>query len=1047
MTFLEEVHAKRRKLADVLADEDYSGIREIVEQLYPDRAHFIYELLQNAEDTKARQAKFQLTRNCLSFEHNGRPFDEKDVWRITNIGRSSKREELDKIGRFGVGFKAVFAYSETPHIWSKAFSFKITDLVLPVEIDRPKQLPSEGTYFEFPFNNPKKSADAAYREIEAGLNELAETTLLFLSSLNLIRWQIGRNATGEVRRVQHSERHFEIVKQSGSSRTSSHFLKFEQPVEGLEAQRVAIAFALDFLPACTKFDPSKSLSKQLKVIPAERGRVAVFFPAEKETSGLRFHLHAPFVPELSRASIKETPANAPLFRQLALLGAASLHGIRDLGLLSVDFLSVLPNSQDEQVPPRYQCIRAAIVDEMNRSPLTPTHDRSHLAASRLLQAKASLKDLLSDGDLEFLASSGVVQPRWAVGVTQRNSNADRFLAGLAITQWDIEQFVALLSAKTSEGAHYSSGRWVSDPDPEFMAWLSGKPMEWHQRLYSLLYSELSPNGNCGSLSEARIVRLSDETYSTGARCFFPSEDVRQDEALPRVHLDVYSSGKSKTQQENARKLLEALGVRLVGEAEQIEAILKQRYTAERLKPQKQDLKRFINLVEKDSTQVSLFRDFFIFEGRDGKWTKPADTFLDEPFLDTGLTAYYDAFGERAARVPLAVTYADFGISLKRIAKFAETIGSQTQLEIAQVGCRSNPQYPYLLAVPGERYTSPIDRDFVVPGLQTHLAKPTVSIARLIWRTMCALPSYPDRLKAAYRKSGSGGTRYADSLLVDQLRKAAWIPQGNEVFVRPEDALPGLLPDGFPFDSGAAWLKAVGFARAVEVKSEEQQHQVSIARQLGFKDQAGLERAKRFAALPSEEQERILQDLELTSPTELPENMPGNPERRAARVGSRASTAPERGFDNRMRSVSVGGDEVKQQAAQYLRQQYSNLEGDMICQICKSRLPFKLDDGNDYFEAVEFLRELRRRHYQNYLALCPNHSAMFQYTNGSLDSLERLFVGLAGNELDVVLARTEVAIYFTKTHIADLKEVIRVDRAVVGMPTPTSDDRQRASSSS
>lgn len=275
-------------------------------------------------------------------------------------------------------------------------------------------------------------------------------------------------------------------------------------------------------------------------------------------------------------------------------------------------------------------------------------------------------------------------------------------------------------------------------------------------------------------SEARIVRLSDETYSTGARCFFPSEDVRQDEALPRVHLDVYSSGKSKTQQENARKLLEALGVRLVGEAEQIEAILKQRYTAERLKPQKQDLKRFINLVEKDSTQVSLFRDFFIFEGRDGKWTKPADTFLDEPFLDTGLTAYYDAFGERAARVPLAVTYADFGISLKRIAKFAETIGSQTQLEIAQVGCRSNPQYPYLLAVPGERYTSPIDRDFVVPGLQTHLAKPTVSIARLIWRTMCALPSYPDRLKAAYRKSGSGGTRYADSLLVDQLRKAAWI---------------------------------------------------------------------------------------------------------------------------------------------------------------------------------------------------------------------------------------------------------------------------------
>ena len=30
----------------------------------------------------------------------------------------------DKIGRFGVGFKAVFAYSETPHIWSPTFSFQ-----------------------------------------------------------------------------------------------------------------------------------------------------------------------------------------------------------------------------------------------------------------------------------------------------------------------------------------------------------------------------------------------------------------------------------------------------------------------------------------------------------------------------------------------------------------------------------------------------------------------------------------------------------------------------------------------------------------------------------------------------------------------------------------------------------------------------------------------------------------------------------------------------------------------------------------------------------
>ena len=31
------------------------------------------------------------------------------------------------------------------------------------------------------------------------------------------------------------------------------------------------------------------------------------------------------------------------------------------------------------------------------------------------------------------------------------------------------------------------------------------------------------------------------------------------------------------------------------------------------------------------------------------------------------------------------------------------------------------------------------------------------------------------------------------------------------------------------------------------------------------------------------------------------------------------------------------------------------------------MPFKLDDGSDYFEKVEFLRDLTKLHYQNYLA--------------------------------------------------------------------------------
>lgn len=130
-------------------------------------------------------------------------------------------------------------------------------------------------------------------------------------------------------------------------------------------------------------------------------------------------------------------------------------------------------------------------------------------------------------------------------------------------------------------------------------------------------------------------------------------------------------------------------------------------------------------------------------------------------------------------------------------------------------------------------------------------------------------------------------------------------------------------------------------------------------------------------------------------------------------------------------MSVGLDAVKQEAGQYLREQYTNGDGEMICQICERRMPFTLDDDSPYFERVEFLPGLKKRHYQNYLALCPNHAAMFQYANGSADVLQSLFTKLTGNKLKVVLARNESKIYFTKTHAADLNTVVQADRTAGG----------------
>ena len=270
-----------------------------------------------------------------------------------------------------------------------------------------------------------------------------------------------------------------------------------------------------------------------------------------------------------------------------------------------------------------------------------------------------------------------------------------------------------------------------------------------------------------------------------------------------------------------------------------------------------------------------------------------------------------------------------------------------------------------------------------------------------------------------------------------LTESEWIPQGNDIFVRPRDASAKSLPKGFPIDKGWEWLKAIRFGENESQKeqerarqSEEFRQKAALAMELGFADDDSLERGKRFAALPREEQDRFFEDRENRPTAELPNHEPLNPHRRAERVGAKAADAPERQTEVRNRSVSIGREEVKEGAAQYLRQQYTNADGEMICQVCKAPLPFKLDDGTDYFEKVEFLTDLKKRHYQNYLALCPNHAAMFQYANGSTELIREMFSEIAGNELEVVLAQQDATIYFTKTHIADIRSVLEAEKAIV-----------------
>jgi len=249
-----------------------------------------------------------------------------------------------------------------------------------------------------------------------------------------------------------------------------------------------------------------------------------------------------------------------------------------------------------------------------------------------------------------------------------------------------------------------------------------------------------------------------------------------------------------------------------------------------------------------------------------------------------------------------------------------------------------------------------------------------------------------------------------------------------VFVLPAKASRALLPDGFPFDKGDKWLKAISFGEEEECLSEEHNQCLETYNRLGIVGEERIERNQKFSSFPDSIQEKALAICERMGIPELPDNSPSNPKLRTERIGQEAADAPLRATECRSRAVSVDRDVVKQKAEQYLRNQYTNQEGEMICQVCKNLylLPFKLDNDSYYFEKVEFLEQLKKRHYQDYLALCLNHRAMFKYANGSSDLIKEMSTELIGNELDVVLTGKNLTIYFTEIHIADLQKIIEVD---------------------
>src|SRR5262249_14428204 len=158
------------------------------------------------------------------------PFERRDVEGITGIGNTTKLEEANKIGSFGIGFKSVYVISERPQVHctieGKAVAFEIRDLVVPELIstaDRPAF-----TRFILPLAAERAATTIA--RIRSTIEQAGFRSLLYLRQLKQLDWSDGSTSARCV--VEDSDEGIRTLRLTidGQPAQADRFLLLARPV-------------------------------------------------------------------------------------------------------------------------------------------------------------------------------------------------------------------------------------------------------------------------------------------------------------------------------------------------------------------------------------------------------------------------------------------------------------------------------------------------------------------------------------------------------------------------------------------------------------------------------------------------------------------------------------------------------------------------------------------------------------------------------------------------------------------------------------------------
>ncbi|MBI4850079.1 MAG: DUF3883 domain-containing protein, partial [Nitrospirae bacterium] len=753
----------------------------LLAHLYSDRTHFIYELLQNAEDAGAKLVNFNLYQDRLEVQHNGKLFDSNDVRGICGLVEGTKKDDLTKIGKFGIGFKSVYAYTATPKVYSGEEAFCIRDYVLPEAIDD-LGIKNDETLFVFPFNHGDVSPEGAYNEISKRLRNMGARTILFLNNIEEISWSIeGQDSGNYIRDLKSNKipkRIYILSKIEGKDIEEEEWLFCEKTIKIQESNNLKIEVA---------FKIGRDKSNKEVIVPVNDSRLIVFFPTEKPTY-LNFLIQGPYKTTPTRENIPlEDGQNKILIEETGDLVAESISLIKQSGCLDINFLQILPiipaNKGDVIYAAIFDKVKAKFLSDEE---LLPASDGKYTKAGDAILARGKdLTEILDNEDIEQLFS----RRNWlSVDITSDRTRELRtyLINELKIKVVAFEEFAKNLT-------------------PEF---LQTKNDDWLIQFYRRLLEQRSL---WNELRTKSIIRLDDNSHTA-------PYDVQGN---IQVYLPTESKSKYKTvkkefvENEDSLKFLKELGIKSPDIFAEIREFVLPKYSDAVITIEDneylEDFEKLLNAFNKDGSDKAkkellgqLSRLAFIkaykLVTKEEKYLKPSDAYLNTDEL----LRYFDGYD--SAFFVSDVLYSKF--EKDKLTPFLMNIGVVDNPRPLKIEAKlPYEQKRHLIEKTLEYYGHTYDisaDDYEYEGLGNILKKLDKDKSLLIWRMLLRsieklnYGQADNFFKGEYCWSYYGKKRsaYFDATFLKMIKESSWLFDKKGELKRPSEITFSELSDAY-----------------------------------------------------------------------------------------------------------------------------------------------------------------------------------------------------------------------------------------------------------